>query len=98
MSSRHHQLSMPVTDPELAAHNRAERQRVRVQLSRMNADFIEEIDEPGVAYRAPHRHDPEIAAKQSDRPYVPHWKQPFWKRRTTMRRLRIVQEQSLRNA
>ena len=96
MSNRHHRVLMPVTEPELAAHNRAERQRVRVELARMNADAVEDLGEPGIAYRVPHRHDPELNYYAQRRPYVAHWKQPFWKRRTAMRKAKVYAELALR--
>ncbi len=97
MSQRHHTLLMPVTVPELAAHSRAERQRVRVQLAKL-AVAPDEYDEPGVAYRLPSRYDPDIAVRHHSRANTPHWKQPFWKRRTAQRRARIEQELTLRSA
>ena len=97
MSQRHHQALMPVTEPELTAHARSERQRVRVQLAMLTGG-VEDIDEPGVAYRAPRRHDPDGGSPSRDRHRVQHWKQPFWKRRSASRRARVEAELVLRSA
>lgn len=99
MSRRHDRSLLPISDPELTAHARAERQRVRAALSGMSAAGANavDLDEPGVGFRAPHHHDPEHARHRPRRDQR-HWKQAFWKRRTAMRRERARQELLLRSA
>jgi hypothetical protein len=90
MSKRHERLGLPLTDPELRAQARAERQRVRSALAVGRGSLaaesdIEALDDFGVQYRAPHRHDPERARAEAVRKPTRHWKQPFWKRRSLVR-------------
>ena len=91
MSQRHQKLLMPVTDPELTAHARSERQRVRVELAKLARDS-EYFDEPGVQYRAPRRHDPDVVSFRPKASQSQHWKQQFWKRRSAVRKARASAE------
>jgi hypothetical protein len=97
MSQRHHRSLMPITQQEVTAHARAERQRVRVQLARLAAERVEMFDEPGVGYRTPRRRDPDAIVTTPASRAPQHWKQPFWKRRTAMRRARAKAELMLRS-
>ncbi len=92
MSRRHSPALAALTEPELRARTRAERQRVRAALmpASMHAMLDEDApDEPGVEFRAPKRHDPERVRKHG-RDHTRHGKQTFWKRRTTVRRAKAL--------
>lgn len=92
MSRRHSPALSALTEPELRARTRAERQRVRAALATasIHAMFDDDApDEPGVEFRAPKRHDPE-RVRTHGRDQTRHWKQQFWKRRTTVRRAKAL--------
>ncbi len=98
MSRRHSPVLTALSEPEVRAHVRAERQRVRASLERLagfDADDDRWPDEPGIAYRAPRHHDPE-RVRTHGRDASRHWKQPFWKRRTSVRQSRLRSELELR--
>ncbi len=88
MSRRHRTGFAPLSSPEIEAHRRAERQRVRAELAGARAIDPHEIEPPSVEYRPPRHRDPERVRRRDPR----HWKQPFWKRRSTMRRARARAE------
>ena len=97
MSRRHSPSLSALTEPELRARTRAERQRVRSTLAASTIEYLVDDfapDEPGVAFRAPKRHDPD-RVRHHGRDETRHWKQTFWKRRTTVRRFKVQQELAL---
>ena len=56
MSRRHDHAVLPITRPEVTAHARAERHRVKSELDALAfASLYDDCDEPGVAFRAPKR-------------------------------------------
>ena len=95
MSRRHHLVELaPVPRVESRARARSERQRISAELSLLAqavAD-VDELDEPGPAWRPPRHHDAERArrALSDGRRRRRHWKQKAWKRRSAQRRAEAI--------
>lgn len=91
MSSRHDDRCTALSPSETRAHAHAERQRVKAQLASYNghdASWADEVDEPGVAFKAAaFRDEPRHRSRVAGREHR-HWKMTFWKRRSTTRRWR----------
>lgn len=83
----------------IAGHQRSERQRIKTDLHSLCGpvadDEVDDLDDPGPAYRTEAHHRPERAAK-SRRDRFAHWKQKAWKRRTLERARRVAAEEALR--
>lgn len=100
MSRRHSPVLTALSGPEVRAHARADRQRVRSSLGMLvvvDHDDDYSPDEPWLSFRAPRHRDPE-GVRTHGRDHERHWKQPFWKRRTTSRRDRVLAELALHSA
>lgn len=92
MSRRHRaETPNPLTKAEIRAHAHRERHRVREELERIasavgNTIDVDECDEPGVEWRAPHHHEHHHAKERTGR--IRHWKLKAWKRRSAIRKSR----------
>ena len=102
MSQRHKGADTPrISKVELRAHAHAERHRVKGELHAITNAVgrtieTDDCDEPAVGWKPAHHHDAEhIAQKTDGRRGFRHWKLKQWKRRTALRRNRIVLQQRL---
>lgn len=81
-----------ITPPERRAHARGERQRIRAELAHLrgsHGDNVDDLDEPGPAYKQPRHHQKAGVRLQRPKPERRHWKLPFWKRRSLRRAERV---------
>jgi hypothetical protein len=94
--SAHHHPDRPVSRVETRAHQRRERQRIRAELAHLTGavgeDEVDDLDEPGAAYKPDVAHRDEAEQERRGRE-TRHWKLPFWKRRSAARRARYANDE-----
>lgn len=75
---------------EITHHKRGERHRIKTELRdldglRVDDDIVNDLDEPGPAFKAERHHSIERANKTTRRDRYSHWKVKSWKRRSARR-------------
>jgi hypothetical protein len=104
LSRRTEELTATLSPVERRAFARNERHRVHAELHAVEGWLAEmepeDIVEPGDAYKPIHHHDAEKAKADlaKSRKRRRHWKVKEWKRRTALRRSRVLAEKELAKA
>jgi hypothetical protein len=80
-----------VTPKEVRARAKSERHRVRSELHQLrgaSGSLADDVDEPGPEFKTPRHHEPAKSRALQPKRERRHWKLPFWKRRSAVRRQR----------